>query len=85
MPLTDGDFFRCSRAAKSAVHGRIWPNFDHFQEFMVVLVTCKMKKIRSKMKVLEQGLFMPKIFKRETISPCQKREEISKFNEIFFF
>ena len=34
-------FFRRSRAANSAVHGRIWSNFKVVQDFMVVLVTCK--------------------------------------------
>ena len=36
-----GDFSRRSRAANSAVHGRIWSNFELVQAFMVVLVTCK--------------------------------------------
>ena len=34
-------FSRRSRAGKSAVHGRIWSNFKLFQDFIVVLVTCK--------------------------------------------
>ena len=36
-----GIFSRRSRAANSAVHGRIWSNFELIQAFMVVLVTCK--------------------------------------------
>ena len=28
-------------AANSAVHGPIWSNFELFQDFMVVLLTCK--------------------------------------------
>ena len=35
------DFSRRSRAANSAVRGRIWSNFKLVQDFMVVLVTCK--------------------------------------------
>ena len=33
--------FRCSRAANSAAHGRIWQNFKLIRDFMVVLVTFK--------------------------------------------
>ena len=36
-----GFFFRRSRAANSAVHGPIWPNFELVRDVMVVLVTCK--------------------------------------------
>ena len=36
-----GDFSRRSRSANSAVHGRIWSNFELIQDFMVVLATCK--------------------------------------------
>ena len=36
-----GIFSRRSRAAYSAVHGRIWSNFELVQDFMVVLVTYK--------------------------------------------
>ena len=36
-----GDFSRCSRAANSAVLGRIWPKFELVRDIMVVLVTCK--------------------------------------------
>ena len=36
-----GIFFRRSMAANSAVHGRIWPNFELIRDFIVVLVTCK--------------------------------------------
>ena len=35
-----GDF-SCSRAANSAVHSRIWPNFEVICTLMVVLITCK--------------------------------------------
>ena len=34
-------FFRRSRAANSAVIGRIWPTFELVRDIMVVLVTCK--------------------------------------------
>ena len=37
-------FFKRSRAANSAVHGQIWPNFELIQDLMVVLVTCKNEK-----------------------------------------
>ena len=37
-------FFKRSRAANSAVHNWIWPNFELIREFMVVLVTCKNEK-----------------------------------------
>ena len=33
--------FRCSRAANSAVHGRICPNFELTRTLIVVFVTCK--------------------------------------------
>ena len=36
-----GVFFKCSRAANSAVHGRILPNFELVRDIMVVLHTCK--------------------------------------------
>ena len=36
-----GIFFRHSRAANSAVLGRIWPKFELMRDIMVVLVTCK--------------------------------------------
>ena len=36
-----GDFSRRSRAANSAVLGRIWPKFELVRDIMVVLVTCK--------------------------------------------
>ena len=48
-----GIFSRRSRAANSAVHVPIWSNFELVQDFIVVLNTCKNKKIRSKMKALE--------------------------------
>ena len=34
-------FFRRSRAASSAVHGRIWTNSELILDFIAVLVTCK--------------------------------------------
>ena len=33
-------FFRCSRAANSAVRVPIWPNFEHIRTLMVVLIIC---------------------------------------------
>ena len=36
-----GHFSRRSRAADSAVHGRIWSNFEPFRDLMVGFVTCK--------------------------------------------
>ena len=36
-----GDFSRRSRAANSAVHGPIWPNFKLVQDVMDVLITCE--------------------------------------------
>ena len=36
-----GNFFKCSRAANSAVHGQIVPKFEPVRDFMVVLLTCK--------------------------------------------
>ena len=36
-----GIFFRPSRAANSAVLGRIWLKFELVRDIMVVLVTCK--------------------------------------------
>ena len=39
-----GDFSRHSRAANSAVGGRILPNFKLIQDFMVVLVTCMIEE-----------------------------------------
>ena len=35
------DFFRCSRAANSVVHGRISPNFELIQALMYIIITCK--------------------------------------------
>ena len=34
-------FINWSRAANSAVHGWIWPNFKLFRDYIVVLGTCK--------------------------------------------
>ena len=48
-----GDFSRRSRAANSAAFGLIWLTSDLIRDVMVVLLSAKMKKIRSKMKVLE--------------------------------
>ena len=31
-------------AANSAAQGLIWPNFEHIQDFIVILVTCKNKE-----------------------------------------
>ena len=36
-----GFFFRRSRAANSAVHGRISPNFELIQALMYIIITCK--------------------------------------------
>ena len=36
-----GNFFRCSRVAKVAVLGRIWPKFELVRDIIDVLVTCK--------------------------------------------
>ena len=36
-----GIFFRRSRAANSAVHGRISPNFKLIQALMYIIITCK--------------------------------------------
>ena len=36
-----GNFFTCSRAANSAVHGQIGPKFELVRDFMVVILTCK--------------------------------------------
>ena len=40
------EFFRCSRAANSVVHGQIWPKFELIQDIMPVLITCKFEKDR---------------------------------------
>ena len=39
-----GIFFRRSRAANSAVLGQIWLKFEHIQDIMVLLLTCKNKE-----------------------------------------
>ena len=39
-----GDFSSPSREANSAVHDRIWSNFELIRDFIVVLVTCKNKE-----------------------------------------
>ena len=41
-----GIFSRHQRAANSAVIGRIWPNFEHIRDSVIVLVTCKMKTLQ---------------------------------------
>ena len=42
LPLSVyGDFSRCQRAANSAVHGPIWPNFELVRDVMDVLITCQ--------------------------------------------
>ena len=41
-----------TRAAKSAVLGRIWPKFELNRDIMVVLVTCKYEEDPIKMKAL---------------------------------
>ena len=38
----------CSRAAHSAVHGQIGPNFEHSLDVITVLVTCKNEEERIK-------------------------------------
>ena len=57
-----GIFSRRSRAANSAVLGPIWPNFELVRDLMDVLITCGMKKIRSKMKALECSQHYTSIF-----------------------
>ena len=65
--------FRPARADNSGVGGGIWPKFELIlafmqlnlglvQDFMVVLVTSKMKKIKSKMKALECSQHYTAIF-----------------------
>ena len=39
-----GIFSRRSRAANSAVHGPIWPNFELVRDVIDVLVTCKYRE-----------------------------------------
>ena len=86
-----GDFSRRSMAGNSAVRGLIWPNFEPIQDFMVVLVTCKMKKIQSKLKVLEWSQhyslvckvsdgILPKLFQAFIIVlvTCKYEEDPSK-------
>ena len=46
-------FFRSTRADNSVVNDGIWQKFELIQAFMHVLLPAKMKKIQSKMKVLE--------------------------------
>ena len=42
FPLqVNGDFFKRSRAANSAVHGQIYPNFELIRDLMTVFITCK--------------------------------------------
>ena len=56
-----GIFSRRSRAANSAVLGPIKSNFELGRDFMVVLLTCKMK-IRSKIEALEFSQHYTSIF-----------------------
>ena len=42
------DFLNWPRAANSAVHGWIRPNFKHISDYIVVLVTCKNEEDRIK-------------------------------------
>ena len=42
------DFFRHSRAANSAVGGRIWPNFKLLRVLMHIIIICKYEKDRMK-------------------------------------
>ena len=42
-------------AANLKVQGLIWPNFEPIQATMVAFVPATMKKIKSKMKVLERS------------------------------
>ena len=57
-------FSRRPRAANSAVHGLIWSNFEIGRDFMVVLLTCKNEKIRSKIEALECSQHYTSIFRR---------------------
>ena len=41
----DIDFLRCSRTANFVVNCRIWTNFEFYQAFMVVLITCKNEEV----------------------------------------
>ena len=54
-----GDFPRRSRAANSKVPGRILLNFKPIRDFMVVLVSCKNKEEKIKMKELEWSQDFP--------------------------
>ena len=54
--------FEDAQGQLSSVAGLIWPNFEPIQAFIVDLVTCKNKKIQSKMKVLEWSQHYPSIF-----------------------
>ena len=48
-----GNFFKCSRAANSAVHCRIGPNFESSKLLWLSSLPARMKKIQSKMKALD--------------------------------
>ena len=54
--------FQTLKAANSAVIGPIWPNFELVRDVMDVLLPASMKKIRSKMKVLEWSQHYTAIF-----------------------
>ena len=49
-----GNFFRCSRAANSAVGGPIRPKFELVRALMHVIVTCKYEKEQMKNNEKEQ-------------------------------
>ena len=51
--ISMGIFSNAQGAANSAVCGQIGPKFELIQDYIVVLITCKMKKIQSKIKALE--------------------------------
>ena len=53
--LSVWEFFRRSRAANSIGSGQIWPKFELVREFMHVLVSCKYKKDRIKIKPRKAG------------------------------
>ena len=53
------EIFRRSRAANSLVSGPIWWKFEHVQDYMHVLVTCKYKKdpIKNNWEKVETSFF----------------------------
>ena len=50
-----GDFFRRTRAANSAVDGRIWLNFELPQAPMHVIITCKYEKTSDEKQLRKSG------------------------------